>query len=172
MDEQKIEEAKLKLQDIDKFVSTLDPEIRASAFQTLSPLYFQDSPAPEIDSEMRGNKDQTHHEALAAGDRGSFFASQKESKPKDNVMHIVAWLYGRHGVIPLNKEIIDTEANEIGVTVSKRSDNFMRAAKEKNKNLFKRAGKNWELTVSGELAIQNRYGITKGNIQVVDEIAK
>jgi hypothetical protein len=162
MDKEKIDEVKQKLLEINETISSLDPEIRAAAFNILTPYYFDKiapkKPAKELKKEESIKEDHTEK-----GDMGAFFGAHDHKQPKNNVNLVAAWLYQQHGVFPITSKIIKEIANATGLIVPNRPDNTMRQAKKKGRSFFNKQGSGWQLTVSGQTFIRETYGVQKGN---------
>jgi len=166
MGKDSLDEVKSKLMEMNQVITQLDPAIRAAAFDVIVPYYFESRVAkkpkgsvkPKVDPEKKSNIDTT--------DLGAFIGNYEPEKPKDNVMLLVAWLYSQYGAYPIKVQQIKDLANECGMVIPARSDNTMRKAKDKGKNLFVQQGKGWKLTVSGELFMQSEYNIKKGNSSI------
>lgn len=157
MSDEKIKELKTKLEEINNFVTSLDQSIRLAAFEILKPYYFE-----EIHKEFQ-------EQSIEIKDIGDFISKFDHTKPSDNVLLIVAWLFSQHGVIIITKKIIEKYRDETGLTVPGRSDMTMKNAKYKKKSLFIKKGTGYELTVNGELYIKNNYKIEKGNKPLSEE---
>ena len=99
---------------------------------------------------------------VASDDREKFYLSYDHDKPRDNVLLIAAWFYSQYGVYPLTKSAVLDEASDAGLTISDRPDNTMRYAKENGKALFKKQGNGWQLTLTGEAALKDKYCVKKG----------
>ncbi len=157
-----IEETINKLNELDGIVSKLGPAIQPEAVKRLAPMYFDDGqPLPNGNN---GNKAGAEANPAPTEDREQFFSSL-EDKPAENVRHIAAWFYSQYGVVPITNEMISKEAIDLGRIVPDRPDNTMRFAKDKKKkgqSLFRKNGKGWQWTVSGELYVKETYKIGKG----------
>lgn len=157
MTNKRINELKTKLEEINTFVASLDPSIRLAAFEILKPYYFE-----EIHEEP-----QEH--VIESKDIGYFMNKFDHTKPSDNILLIIAWLFSQHGVFMITKKIIDKYASKIGLTVPKRPDMTMKNAKYKKKSLFIKKGNGYEVTVNGELYLKNTYKVEKGKKPIPEE---
>jgi hypothetical protein len=166
MDKKSIEEIKAKLLEISGFVTKLDPSMRTAAFEIVRPIYFGEKPPRQ--------KREAEEQVPDAGSRESedarteladFIEKYDHKKPADNVMLLAAWLYSTYGVYPITVKKIKELGNSCGLIVPARPDNMMRQAKKKkSKSLFfTRQGKGWQLTVSGETHLKEKYNVKKGN---------
>ena len=163
MNVNKLADAKKKLLEINKTIKQLDPAIRGAAFEFIAPMLFDNVAATEGESKTK-REPATKPETVAdTGDKEEFFKRFESNKAKDNVALIVAWLYSQYGKFPITRADIDSEAAITGLTVSDRPDNTMRSAKHGGKNLFRKKGKGWELTVSGESRTKEVYKVKKGS---------
>ena len=157
------EDAKAKLLEIDKTIKKLDPAIRAAAFDTLAPYYFDGGAAPEERKSSKTTSTKPQKRTANTGNMEEFIGQNDHNKPKDNVFLIAAWLYSQHGKFAITRADVDEIADEAGLTVPDRADATMRQAKHNGKNLFRKKNKGWELTVSGEARLKDAYGVKKGN---------
>lgn len=161
----KIEDAKTNLLEINELIKQLDESLRETALQVLVPMYFPDTSKQEK-SEAIGPKDKKEAEESAVPDMddiGSFIVSFEKSKPAENVMMLVAWLYSKYGVYPISTKEIQELGDSCGLILPSRPDNTLRQAKSDGKGLFQQQGKAWRLTVSGELYMKNQFKVKKGN---------
>lgn len=160
MDDSQIQDAKEKLAAINKIITTLDPAIRAAAFEILEPLFFDDSP---VTREKGGDKrPKRTRRAGATDDAGKFFSSFEHDKPNENVHLIVAWFYSQYGVFPVSTAELRQTADSVGLTVPARPDATMRVAKVKGKKLYQKKPAGYQLTVHGENHLKETYGVKKG----------
>jgi len=160
MDQKLIKEAQKHLLDINKTIKSLDPAIRAAAFNILVPYYFD---VPPDNKEEGGKEKGKGKKEDSPGSLKEFFGAHENSKPPDNVFLIAAWLYSQHGAIPITSNLCREISKKVGITIPNRPDATMRAAQRKLKNMFRQQGKAWVLTTHGELFIKNKYGVSKGN---------
>jgi len=161
----KIEEAKANLLEINEVIKQLDESLREAALQVLVPMYFPDTSKQDRAAAI-GTKDKKEAEESAAPDTddlGNFIASFEQSKPAENVMVLVAWLYSHYGAYPISPKEIQELGDSCGLVIPNRPDNTMRQAKCDGKGLFQQQGKGWRLTVSGELYMKNQFKVKKGN---------
>ncbi|UYV13876.1 MAG: hypothetical protein NCW75_06200 [Phycisphaera sp.] len=162
MNDDRINDAKKKLGEINKVIAGFDDSIRAAAFEILVPLYFDDYESDE--DTHRSKKDPAARGATSVpGDPATFFNKHDHDKPKDNVHLICAWIYSQYGVTPITPVDIREYANDAGLTIPDRPDNSMRTAKKDGKNLYRQKNSGWQLTVKGEAYANETYGVKKGN---------
>lgn len=92
------------------------------------------------------------------------FMAEHESheKPSDNVYAIAAWWYSQYGLTPINKATIEALANEIGVTVSTRSDKTLQNSAISGKKNFRKKGSGFAPKPDGEKWLRETYGVRKG----------
>lgn len=149
---------------MNQLISQLDPSIRASAFEILTPYYFSHRPYPPTPTgaDTRSPGTPTPPAPDTSG-LGEFILSFDSHKPADNVMLLVAWLYGIYGVYPITAKEIKELGDSCGLVIPARPDNTMRKAKKNGKSLFSQQGKGWQLTVSGEMFLKEAYKVKKGN---------
>lgn len=169
MERKHIEEAKTKLIEINQLITQLDPSIRSAAFDILAPHYFSDIPSMPSHKNTGKVKDLNSSEAPDFSDLGAFISSFDTSKPTDNVMLLVAWLYASYGLYPMTAKEIKELGDSCGLITPSRPDNTMRQAKRSGKGLFTQQGKGWQPTVSGELFLKNTYQVKKGNKPIPKE---
>ena len=171
MEDEEIQDLKAKLLDINKTIEKLDPAIRAAAFEIMAPYYFTDQSSPSSTPKKTAPTKESAEKSAEVDTSSleSFLENYEHDKPKDNVMLLAAWLYSQYGAYPIHAKEIKELSDACGLVVPNRSDNTMRSAKDKGKNLFNQQGKGWKLTVSGELYLKNTYGVKKGNKSVPSE---
>ena len=170
MDKKPIEHIKVKLLEINEFVSQLDPAIRAAAFEVLRASYFgtKQSKVSKNDDNSDAASD-TSDDNVTAGSLEAFISAYAHKKPADNVALLAAWLYSNYGVYSITAKEIKELGDSCGLILPNRPDNTMRQALNKGKNLFNQQGKGWQLTVSGEIFLKETYKVKKGNKQVPKE---
>ena len=163
MIEDSISEAKKKLIEMNKLISSLDLSIRAAAFELLTPYYF-DNEAPPKEPNTKAPKILPAKKSSETDDNLSEFVTQfTHDKPKDNVYLLAAWIYSQHGLVTISSAQLRELASEIGVTIPTRPDMTMRSAKKKGKSLFKQDNSGYKPTVHGELYLKQTYSVDKGN---------
>lgn len=160
----KIDEAKANLLEINDVVKQLEESLRATAIQVLVPMYFPDTskhgkPTTIGTTDNKAVEPELHD----TDDLGNFIASFEQSRPAENVMLLVAWLYSHYGAYPMSTKEIQELGDSCGLVIPNRPDNTMRTAKSDGKTLFQQQGKGWRLTVSGELYMKNQFNVKKGN---------
>ena len=167
----KIDEVKGKLLEINDVIKQLDESLRATALQVLVPIYFPDAGENQKQSAScaKGNQDEVKPEPPDTDDLGNFLASFEQSKPAENVILLVAWLYSRYGAYPVSAKEVQELGNSCGLVIPNRPDNTMRQAKNDGKNLFTQQGKGWRLTVTGELYMKSKFNVKKGNTPLPKE---
>ncbi len=165
MSTDKVKDTIEKLNEINKIIVQFDPSIRGHAFEILKPLFFEKA--------VHGGKVEEGENKPPAppptADKEEFFSSFEHSKPDENVILIVAWLYSQYGVFPITRNFMEEEAQEVGLTIPTRSDNTMRQKRHKNKSLFHKKGGGWQLTVPGEMYLKETYNVKKGNKPLPEE---
>jgi len=167
MDHEHIETVKKHLDDINKIITSLDPAIRAAAFDILAPLYFGEyhpSDGDDAEANKKLGPVETARKAAPSDGFETFFSSHEHTKPADNVALIAAWLYSQHGLTPITTSLCRAISGRAGFTIPNRPDNTMRQAKEKGKSLFRQQGKGWVLTTHGELYVKSTYQVRRGNL--------
>jgi hypothetical protein len=153
--DQKAGQASEKLLEINKVLLKLDSSIRSQAFEILRPLYFDTKPAQNSEDEI----------AVGGGDEfdvTEFFKKGKGTKPSDNVLHIVAWLYSQHGNIIFTKILLKEEGGKHDLILPDRPDMTMRQMKHKGKAIFKKSGSGYRLTTHGQTYCSRVYGVKAG----------
>lgn len=160
MDDSQIQDAKKKLTAINKIITSLDPAIRAAAFEVLEPLFFDEAPATR---KTDGGKNPKRAPRTAStDDAGKFFNSFEHDKPSENVHLIVAWFYSQYGVFPVGTKELREMAGSVGLTVPARPDATMRVAKVKGKKLYQKKATGYQPTVHGESHLKETYSVKKG----------
>ncbi len=95
MDRDKIDDVKQKLREINETISSLDPEIRAAAFDILAPYYFDKIPQKRAakKSKVEG---EVKEPRVETDEMDTFFSAHDHKQPKNNVNLIAAWIYQQH----------------------------------------------------------------------------
>ena len=142
MDKEIIDEVQFKLLKMNKIIAKLDPAIRNTAFEIMVPYYFDDQPTKKQKNgnKSKGGKGKSSAKEADTSDLESFISSFEHKKPKDNIMLLTAWLYSQQGAYSIQAKEIKELADSCGLVIPNRSDNTMRAAKNKGKSLFKQQG--------------------------------
>ena len=164
----KIKDVTEKLLEINQIITKLDPAIRSSAFDILAPLIFEE----DTEAGQETGAGQKKRKTINVADKEKFLSSFEHDRPKDNVFLIAAWLYSQYGVFPIPKALMAEEASNAGLTVPERTDNTMRTAKQKGKNLFRQKNSGWQLTVAGEAYLKATYSVKKGNKPAPEETSE
>ncbi len=166
-----IEETKKKLLEINELIKQLDESMRAAALQVLIPLYFSSAgeQPKKASADVPDDKTAAVSEPPDTSALGNFITSFEQSKPADNVLMLVAWLYSHYGAYPIAAKEIQELGDACGLVIPNRPDNTMRQAKSDGKSLFVQQGKRWRLTVSGELYMKNTFKVKKGNTPLPKE---
>jgi len=162
MDTDILNEMKRKLLDINKTITSLDPAIRAAAFDILASYCFNEDELPAgEDHNAKGKKRGSKPEPTGSIEK--FVAVHEHTKPADNVFLIAAWIYSRYGKQPITPKMCQVISDEASLTIPDRPDNTMRFAKRKGKSLFRKQGKGWIPTTHGEIFLKDTYDVIKGN---------
>lgn len=170
-----------KILEINEIVKTLDESIQERASDILLRIAFEDhfkhlpSFAIKDSSNNLTENSGILKQSLPVVDRPVFFEGHEHDRLKDNVHLIVAWLYSKHGVMPVETKFLRVTAERVGLAVPNRPDNTMRQAKCKSQSLYEHVGRGWQLTELGERYIQQRYGVQKGTLpldekRLLDEV--
>ena len=77
-------------------------------------------------------------------------------------MSIAAYFYSQYGYDSFKVNDLKELADKVGLVVRDRPDMTFKSAKDKGKPLFKVAGGNISPTVNGEIALRDKYGVSKG----------
>jgi hypothetical protein len=159
-----------KILEINKIVKTLDVSLQERASDILLRIAFEDHfkylqsfTGKDRSLDLSGNSSLLNNK-LPIVDRPAFFEGHEHDRLKDNVHLIVAWLYSKYGLMPVETKFLRMTAQRVGLAVPNRPDNTMRQAKCKSQSLYKHVGRGWQLTELGERYIQHRYGVKKGTL--------
>jgi hypothetical protein len=163
MDNKGIEDAKAKLAEMNKVIGDLDESIRSAAFDLLVPLFFDDHERGSETKSETATKPGRERETASSHDPAQLFSKNEHDKPKDNVHLVAASLYAEYGLFPMTAADIRASADGAGLIIPTRPDNTMRSAKKAGRSLYRQKGSGWELTVSGEAFLKEKYGVTRGN---------
>ncbi|MEA5669028.1 hypothetical protein VA603_15895 [Stenotrophomonas sp. MH1] len=156
-------ETKKLLLQINEVVEKLDPAIRLAAFEMLTSMYF--SKKQTLKRAASGgtvDADDDSGDAPDTGDLGAFVQSFETGKPHEALEVLVAWLYSQRGNHPFTTSELKALADECGMIVPGRPDMTFKGAKANGKAIYIQSGKNWKLTVSGEMHMRATYKVTKG----------
>ena len=159
-----------KIVQINEIIKNLDPSLQEKASELLLQeafgSQFMDSGARDT-QKLNGDKASSFSkyrvEESSGIEQPAFFAGHEHDRLKDNVHLIVAWLYSKDGVFPIETKLLKETALSVGLKLPNRPDNTMRQAKCKSQPLYQRIGRGWQLTDLGERYVQQRYGIKKGS---------
>ena len=160
MDEATFKERVKRLNEINKVVEKLDPAIREQAFALLESYVGTGKVTHGRESGGESEPELADEDA----DLADFVGKLEGADPADTVKALAAFLYKRHGKAPFTAKEINELANEAGLTVPDRVDATLRAAKDKGKALFRKAGKGFTPTVQGEAFFKDTYKIKKGKL--------
>jgi hypothetical protein len=171
MKKESLEQIKNKLTEINSIVKDYEPQIRAGAFSILAKHFFEVGDPKEQKNQPGGKPGG----AGSVGDTGKsenphdlseFVRSFDHSKAKDNLHAIVAWYYAQYGLIPITTKMITKAGAEAAVTIPDRPDITMKVSGIKGgQKYYKKMGKSFRLTVTGEKFVQKKYQVKKGNKQ-------
>lgn len=157
------------LEEVNSVIKNLDPAIREKAFELVADHLGSDLPparSGEAKAATKAKKKTDNgdppRQPVDTSSTGAFFGGFDHSKPAANVLLIVAWLFSKYGVFPISTAEIKEIADAVGITVPTRIDMTLKVAKRQKKTLFQKIGKNYRLTVSGELFMKETYGVLKG----------
>lgn len=162
------EEIKKTILDINEVVAKVDPVIKQAVFDILVGKFINKSKAgaSKVDSVLA---DESKEKNVDTHDLGAFITSFDTKKPAEALMVLAAWLYSQYGVYAITPKDLKELADSCGLTIPTRPDVTLRQAKASGKNKFVQQGKGWKLTVTGELAMKESYGVTKGTKPLPEE---
>lgn len=155
---------------INEIVGKMDESVRIQTFDLLASKFIgkkMPSASPPVTPK---EKDAPVAESeIDTSDLGTFIASFDTKKPADALNVLVAWLFSQRGSQPFSIKELKDLADDSGLTIPSRPDMTFKGSKSGGKALFVQNGKNWKLTVSGELHIKETYKVTKGSSAAVAE---
>jgi len=160
MDESRLREIRARLEKMNELIASLDPAIRAAAFDSIAPFFLDDM--NEASGKKEEKKQKPNGTKDVTIDRASFFGSFSNDKPHENVHLVTAWLYSQYGVYPIETQEIRDVAGDVGLTIPARPDATMRAAKKEGNSVYRKKGKGYQLTVHGEKYLKDTYSVKKG----------
>lgn len=165
------EETRALLLQINGVVEKLDPSIRLAAFDLLTSMYCMKNPAAKsgVGGDGRKSADEDAGDPPDMGDLGAFVESFDTGKPHEALEVLVAWLYSQRGNQPFKTAEIKALADQCGMIVPSRPDMTFKGAKANGKAIYIQNGKNWKLTVPGELHMKTTYKVTKGTSNSSEE---
>lgn len=162
------EQTKKLILDINEVVAKVDSSIKQSVFEILVGKFLKKnkSGSDKADSAITSDAEE---KSVDAHDLGGVITSFDTKKPAEALMVLTAWLYSQYGSYPITPREIKELADSCGLTIPARPDVTLRQAKVSGKNKFVQQGKGWKPTVTGELAMKESYGVTKGNKPLPEE---
>lgn len=169
MSAETFEETKKLILDINEVVSAVDSTIKQPVFDILVGRFLSKSKGEHPNKNKQQSEDNSDVVAPDTSDLGTFISAFDTKKPVDALMVLVAWLYSQYGSYAMSLKEIKELGDSCGLTLPARMDMTLRQAKSKGKNQFIQQAKAWKLTVSGELAIKEAYGVTKGTTPLPEE---
>ena len=153
-----------KILEINGIVKSLDPALQERASDVLLKMAFGNL----IQETTRASASRKHAQKIgikrsdAIAKRPAFFNGHEHDRLKDNVHLIVAWLYSRYGLFPVETKLVRETAERMGLLIPNRPDNTMRQAKCRGKSLYQHIGRGWQLTPLGERYVHQRYKVKRG----------
>jgi hypothetical protein len=162
MDEHLFNQTVERLKEVNSIIAELDQAIRAEAFAILRPYIEGKQTRVALDGTQDSGSGGQQDVDMSSAE--AFVRSQTIDKPGQVVVAIAAWWFSQYGSAPIKREDIERIAHEIGLTVSGRPDNTLRALKRDGKSIYRVAGRGALAPTipHGELFFQNEYGVTKG----------
>ncbi len=159
MDEKDFAEIAKRLEEVNKVITRLEPEVRSSAFELFKPYVAagSDKEAPGI---AKQNVDAETSTDKAVLER--LIREHGTDKPSGNVHMIAAEWYSEYGCNPFSVETIKRRAESGGLTIPGRTDNTLKAATEDGKKLFQMVGDGFKPTVPGEMYFKDVFKVKKG----------
>jgi hypothetical protein len=146
-----------RLEEVNKVIARLEPEIRNSAFGLFG-KYVTSGDAMDVrnaQSEHTETPPQTAVLERLIKEHGS-------SKPSGNVYLLAADWYSEYGCCRFTLNTIKNRSEMAGLTIPARSDNTLKAATENGKRLFQMDGDGFRPTVHGEIYFKETFKVKKG----------
>lgn len=159
-DFEKTSELLLKINEV---VGKMDESVRVQTFELLVSKFIGKQTPQKIAADPKEKNAPEIEDEIDTGDLGTFIASFDTKKPADALNVLVAWLFSQRGSQPFSIKELKELADASGLTIPSRPDMTFKGSKSGGKSLFVQSGKNWKLTVSGELHIKETYKVTKGS---------
>jgi len=144
-----IDERKAWLQEVNEFVKSLVPEIRAQAFEMLA-------------GGRSSGKTNAENAGTEQTDIGEYFAAVSDAKPSDAALAIVGYWFSQYGSAPFTRQWVEDAAARVGLTIPARVDMTFRQAKRDGKSLFQVSKGEYTLTVHGERYLKQEFKVGKG----------
>ena len=158
MDEQQFTETTARLKKVNAVITSLDPAVRAAAFEILQP-YVEASPSR---SKQKEQQDDDSGDDNAPEELEAFFDTRRSDKESENPQVVVAWWYSRYGRAPISYDDMRRIADEGDADIPDRLDAVALYKRDK-KPMYRSAGTGrLKLTSSGETYIKTKYSVTKG----------
>lgn len=169
-DDTDFEKTKELLLSINEIVTQMDPAVRVATFDMLTTRYITKKSAAQSKGHVEAKGAASDGDlAPDTGDLGAFISSFDTSKPSEALNVLVAWLYSQRGAQPFSTTELKELADQCGLTIPNRPDMTFKGAKTNGKAIYGQSGRNWKLTVSGELYVKSTYNVTKGNASSVED---
>jgi hypothetical protein len=158
MDEQQFTETTARLKKVNAVITSLDPAVRAAAFEILQP-YVEGSPSRPL---KKDQQDDDSDDVGTPDELEAFFDTHRSDKDSDNVQAVVAWWYSQYGKEPISLGDLRRIAEEGDIEIPDRLDAVSRYKHDK-KPLYRSAGTaRLRLTRDGETHIKTTYSVTRG----------
>lgn len=156
----------LKINDV---VGKMDESVRVQTFDLLVSKFIGKQAPSKLAAAPKEVDAPVVESAVDTSDLGPFIASFDTKKPADALNVLVAWIFSQRGSQPFSIKELKDLADASGLTIPSRPDMTFKGSKNGGKALFVQSGKNWKLTVSGELHIKESYKVTKGSSATASE---
>jgi hypothetical protein len=160
MDENHFEELSKRLEDVNKVIAKLVPEIRCNAFEFfrsyVTSTGVEDTPALKR-SDDTGDSAVTDAPVLER-----LIKDYGTSKPSENVYLLAAEWYSDYGCSHITIDAIRRRSEAAGLTIPARTDKTLKQAAENGKKLFQVDGAGFRPTVPGEMYFKETFKVKKG----------
>jgi hypothetical protein len=159
MDDKDFAEVTKKLEEVNKVITTLAPEIRGSAFELFRKY---------VTTEHRENAPSTQTRRIEVEAREDMEVLERlikengTSKPSKNVYLLAAEWYSEYGCSPFSVDTIKKRSESAGLTIPARTDKTLMVATENGKKLFQADGAGFKPTVPGEIYFKATFKVQKG----------
>jgi hypothetical protein len=161
MDTETFKRVVKRIEDVNKVVETLAPEIRAGAFEILAG-YIMDGQGDHAGAKTK-NIQVPRVKPGAPISMSEFFSQLDTTKPSENALSIAAYHYSLYGTEPISTSEVKGYASDVGLTIPERVGMTYQNAQRKKKKLFKSEGKGrYRPTVHGEAYFKEEFEAVKG----------
>lgn len=154
-----------RIQEVNNFVTQLDPAIRAGAFELFREFVLSGSKT--LQAEVSGSGPEAVAGDIRSPSALEFFSQREGDKPSDNALIAAGYYYSMYGNQSFNTREIKEIAEDAGLLTPERLDKSFQTMKKEGKALFRQVQRGKGLfrpTVHGEAYFTKNLGIRRGRV--------